>query len=283
MVKYFIGKTIHDRTPSSDKIPECYLTFAQCLDPGDIIITFNYDILLERCLDYIHKPYRLLPYGSTASGKSDIDFSEIVILKMHGSVDWFNRAGYANLEIQHRQDGWDGTPDDIVFGKKNQYSVEPLLNDPTDQGNPLSQIYKMRGIDKFYSKNNEMLATPWIIPPSYSKILYADIVRDFWFGINRAGIMNYGAGIIGYSLPLHDEYIRQIVYTIIRNYQKSAQTLDVGDSHIKKTNFKIVDLCKCQEEEAELKSRYRFVNWDQTNLYVNGFNQETARSIFDLD
>ena len=282
IIKYFIGETIHNNTPSSDKIPVCYLTFVQNLEPGDIILTFNYDIMLERCLDYIKKPYRLFPHKSKVSDHSEIDNGEIVILKVHGSVDWFNRTEYSKREIQHRKDGFDGSPNDTVFGEHNRYSAKPLLDDPSNHENPLSQIYRINRVEEFYSNNNEMLATPWILSPSYSKILYADIVRELFYGINRAGFMNYGAGIIGYSLPSHDKYIRQIVYTIVRNYQESEQTLNVGDIHLKKTNFKIINLCRSQEEESALRCRYRFVNWDRADLYVKGFDQEAVSMIFDL-
>ena len=283
VVKYFIGKTIHDCTPSREKIPECYFTFVKHLGPGDIVITFNYDILLEMCLDRIGQAYRLFPYRPAAAHESDLDDGEIVILKMHGSVDWFNRTGYSERERQHRKDGHGGRPKDTIFGEHNRYSAEPLLEDASDLENSLNQIWRIKQVDKFYSDNNEMSATPWILSPSYSKILYADVVRDFWYGIDRAGSMNYGAGIIGYSLPPHDEYIRQIVYTIVRNYQESEQTLNVGDTHIKKTNFKIIDLCKCAEEEAKIKGRYRFVDWNRTDLYVKGFDQEAVRLIFDIN
>ena len=52
------------------------------------------------------------------------------------------------------------------------------------------------------------------------KIVFAHTLRDFWCGLGRAGGMNFGMAIIGFSLPAHDDYARQAIYRLIRNYQE---------------------------------------------------------------
>ena len=140
----------------------------------------------------------------------------------------------------------------------------------------------MKRIDPFYVVNNEMNATPWLLSPSRSKLLYANILCEFWYGINRAGFLNYGAGIIGYSLPGYDNY-RQIIYELVRNYQESDQELTVGDISLKKSNFKVIDMCNDTQQEREFKDRYSFINWDRTDLYIKGFNEEAVNLIFDQE
>ena len=95
VIKTLIGQILAEITPSSAAIPELYKEFAERLEPDDYLLTFNYDNLLESALDAIGKPYRLFSdrytevgeYGATVDGS----FEEVTILKLHGSIDWFDR------------------------------------------------------------------------------------------------------------------------------------------------------------------------------------------------
>lgn len=54
--------------------------FASILRPGDTVVTFNYDRLVERCLTKLGVPWSF--------GMDDDQPGSIRILKMHGSLDW---------------------------------------------------------------------------------------------------------------------------------------------------------------------------------------------------
>jgi hypothetical protein len=55
VVKTLIGEILAHRTPAPDRIPQVYLEFADGLEPDDYVLTFNYDVLLERALDAVGK------------------------------------------------------------------------------------------------------------------------------------------------------------------------------------------------------------------------------------
>src|SRR5262249_20275684 len=61
VTKFLIGSILARFLNSLTDVPELYLEFARRLDPSDTVITFNYDSLLERALDTVGKPYRLIP------------------------------------------------------------------------------------------------------------------------------------------------------------------------------------------------------------------------------
>ena len=63
VVKTLIGQILAERIPRHDEIPEIYLEFARRLKPNDMIITFNYDVVLERSLEAVGKPFRLFGYN----------------------------------------------------------------------------------------------------------------------------------------------------------------------------------------------------------------------------
>lgn len=55
---------------------------AECLRPGDTIVTFNWDLTVEKALE---------------RSKNDLDFwytpsTDVLLLKPHGSIDWFRKA-----------------------------------------------------------------------------------------------------------------------------------------------------------------------------------------------
>ena len=61
IVKTLIGEILNVRMPNKDNIPKLYIEFAKILKPNDIVLTFNYDILLERSLEASNVPFRLFP------------------------------------------------------------------------------------------------------------------------------------------------------------------------------------------------------------------------------
>jgi hypothetical protein len=89
MIRKAIGKVIHDRTP--DKLPDCYLRFAEMLSPRDIVLTFNYDVVLEAALAHVGKRFRRYPHRfktvNAHGGTLDSDTEEVILLKLHGSLD----------------------------------------------------------------------------------------------------------------------------------------------------------------------------------------------------
>ena len=101
VTKTLVGTILADRLAKLKEIPDLYLEFARRLQANDIVITFNYDTLLEQALDAVAKAYRLFPtrfksvheYG--AIGGDDRD--EVIVLKMHGSIDWFDRKGFERI------------------------------------------------------------------------------------------------------------------------------------------------------------------------------------------
>jgi hypothetical protein len=283
VVKNFIGQILSEFTPEINDIPELYLNFAQKLQPDDCVLTFNYDVLLERALDAIGKPYRLFPnrYKSVSKYDAIIDDSkqEVIVLKLHGSIDWFDRESYTEWEQQNRLQGLLNGPDHPVFCTKDNLNIKKLLDGPRHINDPLIQMYRVGNIKALYRKQLLFMATPWMLAPSTIKILYANKLKNFWYGLGDAGVLNFGMAIIGYSLPFQDEYARQAVYGLITNYQRNYWNKEV--ENMKKSPLVIVDYCQNDDQLMNFKQRYRFVDWERAILCKDGFNQKSIDMIFD--
>lgn len=139
-------------------------------------------------------------------------------------------------------------------------------------------MYRVAEIEKLYKKQLMFLATPWMLAPSTNKIVYASPLGDFWNGLGVSGGTNFGMAIIGYSLPFHDIYVRQAIYSLVKNYQGVYWDEEVFG--LKKTPLILVDYQPLQEIIDRYKQHYRFVDYDKAELHMNGFNLDSIERIF---
>lgn len=277
VVKTLIGRILTERCPAVNAVPQLYLRFAALLQPDDIVLTFNYDLLLERALEALGKPYRLFSdryesvgeYGATV----DDSRSEVIVLKMHGSIDWFDRAEYRRHEAVFRQQGVPHPPEHLVFSNVEALGVTPLTDGPRFDNDPLRETYRVRDIDALYAQNLMFRATPRLLSPSSAKLIYHDTMGDFWQGLGGAGLFNFGLAVIGYSLPDADEYARRVLYGIVSNYQQAHW----GGEHFGRVKTPFVMVDRCTEGDVthrRLLGRYAFVDWGRAHpLVTSGFDE----------
>jgi hypothetical protein len=96
-------------------------------------------------------------------------------------------------------------------------------------------------------------------------------VKEFWGEIGRDGLANLGMAIVGYSLPLHDDYARQVIYRLVKNYQSPHWREVLGRA---KTPLVLVDYRQSEPALNTLRERYRFVDWSNTRCCFDGFNDD---------
>jgi hypothetical protein len=278
IIKTLIGQILTERTPASNKIPQLYIDFAKQLKPYDRVLTFNYDILLERALEAAGVPYRLYPdrYETVhRDGGGTVDWrrEEVVVLKMHGSVDWFDKTSFNSLQEDARFRGYqDFIPHDAIFN--SNFRTTPLVEGPRPHDDPIANIHRLVDVEAFYQKPALFLSTPRLINPSTAKVVYASRFGDFWRGLNFMGGANFRMVIIGYSLPEHDDYARQVIYEIVDNYQNVPLPM-VSVGILERDPLLIVDLRRDDAAVANIKSTYSFVDWSSAELRLDGFGPAT--------
>jgi hypothetical protein len=275
VVKTLIGEILTEVMPSHDAVPALYRRFAAGLQPRDYVLTFNYDILLERALESVGKPFRLFPqrFKNVRPSGAEVDTScdEVAVLKLHGSIDWFDRTQYRALERAFEEQGSHSRPPHPVFAHAAELDIVPVVDGPRFPDDPLREMYRVGKIADLYRRPILFRCTPWLLSPSSLKMLYARTLQDFWYGLGSAGVLNFGLAIVGFSLPQHDDYARQALYRLIRNYQHSDEEV----FGLKKSPLVLIDRRVSQEEKEDLQARYAFVDWHKTTTYMEGFD-ETA-------
>lgn len=286
VVKTLIGEILSERMPA--KLPDAYFRFAESLQPGDYVLTFNYDVLLERALKQVGKPFRLfpqrykelLPNGGAMVDWEDDD--EVVVLKLHGSIDWFDRTSYSR-EVQASIDFAASIgrppshiPGHPVFSHSEELGVVPILDGLRHADDPLCEMHRVECVEGLRWRQLLFRATPWLLSPSRAKVLWAEKLKDFWRGLGQVGRMNLGLGIVGFSLPDHDDYVRQVIYRFVKNYE-------AGESEIfglKRNPIVLVDRRMSSEEVQWFRRRYSFVDWEQARVHLGGFDEQAVEMLF---
>jgi hypothetical protein len=132
-------------------------------------------------------------------------------------------------------------------------------------------MHRVLNVEDLYKDPPMFIATPWLLNPSSMRLLFAAPVKEFWGEIGRDGLANLGMAIVGYSLPLHDDYARQVIYRLVKNYQSPHWREVLGRA---KTPLVLVDYRQSEPALNTLRERYRFVDWSNPRCCFDGFNDD---------
>jgi hypothetical protein len=193
-------------------------------------------------------------------------------------LDWFSKKYYLAGEREFRKLGAPGYPSDPIFNPSKNIAVRPLLDGPRPQGDPLKDIYRVVDVEAIYENPAFFLQTPVLISPSTSKLLWFGQFKSFWWGMHQLGIFNRRLAVIGFSLAEHDDYARQVLYSITKNYQElhwGQKELGMG----KKTPMLIVDYQTNPTREEQFRKRFTFVDWSKAQVELKGFSSDVIASI----
>jgi hypothetical protein len=92
------------------------------------------------------------------------------------------------------------------------------------------------------------------------------------------GAHNFRLVIIGYPLPPHDDYARQVIYGVVTNYQDiPAERVDYFKRQREPLIF--VNLCKYVNNRAELLKRYGFIDWSKARIFLDRFNEAVIAAL----
>jgi hypothetical protein len=256
-----------------------YENFASKLIPGDTILSLNYDTIIETAFERVGRRFRLFPLRfesvSPFGGIVSYNEEEVKILKLHGSIDWFDITPFEEFKKYAEQEGSNYKPSHPIFSNMTKMAAEKIVDGPRLPDDPLDKIFRVKNINYYFTGLPSILHSPVILAPSHSKIIYINPIKGFWYVMNAYGHLNFGLSIIGFSLPKHDEYLYQVIYQMCDNYQNSHQIF----SGRRKIKLNFVNFAKSEKDIEKLKRRFNFLDWNRVNSIWDGFNKETFSKI----
>ena len=196
-LRFYLAKTIIKRTPSPERMPQLYKDFASQLHPGDIVLSLNWDSLLETAISSVGKKYSYDQFNQEA----------INISKLHGSVNW--RLGESRT--------WNGKPETLSWSKLDfrsgmmaasmYFSDDLLKKNLWDDYGPLNEI------------------DPYLVLPGYGKAFDVRANAPLWYKPEFAFAFTHDVYIIGLSLAHDDFFVRSFFLSnlpFVQNYSGVA-------------------------------------------------------------
>jgi hypothetical protein len=288
LLRWGIGRVLHLATP--DTLPDVYMEFADKLRPQDVVATFNYDHVLERSLEAVGKPYRRFPAryeevrSTTAYGSPEIDRTEVVIVKLHGSLDWVDKSRFDDrLEYMSEAMGDEGSAfvrrRDPIFGDEPIVTAGPLVDGPRFADDPLQNVAVLNDLDTYYSTYSMWHEhPPLILAPSQAKQLYGSPFRGLWEGLPLGGSLYGGFSVVGCSLPPADPYAKQVLYRIGRDFGYGREHPE--DRFGPMNRIKVVNWATDEDQAAGVRETYRFLPAEHTDFLFDGLDPKAVKEMF---
>lgn len=208
--------------------PDLYRDFAGRLTPNDVVLTFNYDTLLEQALDGVGTPYSLTPQWWLTEPLDESGLKYIDLLKLHGSVDWYDRHYHDNSVRWHSEQRHSIPNHDPLFGPNPSVPHESLARGSTDVygTNILPRVFRVPEHAHHFPIEDDGLSTlnvvPFLLPPAFDKILGFDPILDLWENMHRIHHQFSSIVIIGYSMPPYDNHAFETLGRLLIEYQQAG-------------------------------------------------------------
>lgn len=185
-IKNMIARILH-REKGQYKNWDLYLDFGSSLQPGDVIVTFNYDTIVEDALDELGERYVFGIDEWQRDRNSPERDNSILVLKLHGSLDWYSVSPFENsLKFVRGQNRyWEQK--DPLFSFSHDHEIVRAFPYLDNQESGLSSIYRVKDVGSIQVGTPSVTKAPYIVSPSQSKIVYLNEIVDLWFGLTSWG------------------------------------------------------------------------------------------------
>lgn len=188
-LKYFLAKAIATSTPTASELPAYYFEFAKGLRWSDVIVSFNWDTLVESLLDYAGVPY-------SYTGERE----KVLVLKLHGSVNWRQDQRRAMArdapKLNYRPIGYN------TEEPENDIQFSDRLLSPNAWWESRSLVDEVR---------------PMIVLPGYGKAVDVRLLSAIWYRPEALNLRQGGISIIGLSVAEDDYIVEGLLRYLLRS------------------------------------------------------------------
>lgn len=190
-LRFAIANILSSRTKSIDQyLADSNPFLDEAIQPGNVIITTNWDFVLERAALNRGIPFRLRWYDENSS---------VTILKLHGSIDWTSQ--------EHKKKPWST---DNYLRLENMVTPDGARRDAL-AGHKIARCQAIEKCSRSYQTIKGSTHHPYMLTMSRGKSDEIDPLTSLWADayrvLSRARLLN----IVGYSMPDDDTEIRTLL------------------------------------------------------------------------
>ena len=254
--------------------PSLYREFARRLCPNDVVLTFNYDTLLEQALDDISKPYTLTPEWWLETDPGGFEPKFVDLLKLHGSIDWYDRYYLDAAMRWHAEQGQNVPNRDPIFGPAPTVPSEPLSRGRTEVAfgsHILPRVFRVPDHANHFPIEEKVASAivPFILPPAYDKLLGHDPILDLWENLHRTGDVFSSMVMIGYSMPPFDSYAYETLGRLFVQYQQDGDTTSWEHRRVP---IQLITFADSRQRALEC---FPFLDPAKTRVWSKGFSPDS--------
>jgi len=273
-----IQASLTERLPQ--RIPLLYREFANQLTPHDVVLTFNYDTLLEQSLEEISKPYSLTPEWWLDSNYRDSESQYVPqfvdVIKLHGSIDWYDRKDYDQKRKYFSGQNTEVPDRDPLFGPNKSVPTESLARGSVseDLGTELlTRVFRVPNHNDHFPFAQSWEVVPFLLPPAYDKLLGSDPIRDLWQNMHQTQDSYSAIVVIGYSMPTYDGYAYEALGHLLNNYQAGGARTYWGQHRVP------LQIITRSSSVSQVFEDIPFLKPKETKIWTDGFNRECLKWI----
>ena len=269
--RHAIQRILIRATPND--ISSLFRDFALRLFLNDFVLTFNYDTILEQALDDVGKPYTLTPEWWLETGPGEFEPRYVDLLKLHGSIDWYDRYYLDSAMRWHAEQGHDVPNRDPIFGPASTIPSEPLSRGRTEVfgSHLLPRVFRVPNHKTHFPIKDQVgsAIVPFILPPAYDKLLGYNPILDLWENLHRTQDAFSSIVMIGYSMPPYDSYAYETLGRLFIKYQQGGDTTSWNHRRVP---IQLITLADTRKQVLEC---FSFLDPAKTRVWDKGFSPDS--------
>ena len=269
--RHAIQRILIRATPND--ISSLFRDFALRLCPNDVVLTFNYDTILEQAIDDVGKPYTLTPEWWLETGPGGFEPRYVDLLKLHGSIDWYDRYYLDSAMRWHAEQGHDVPNRNPIFGPASTIPSEPLSRGRTEVfgSHLLPRVFRVPNHKTHFPIKDQVgsAIVPFIVPPAYDKLLGYNPILDLWENLHRTQDAFSSIVMIGYSMPPYDSYAYETLGRLFIKYQQGG---DKTSWKHRQVPIQLITLADTRKQVLECIS---FLDPAKTRVWDKGFSPDS--------
>ena len=203
-IRYYLSKVVAMKTPAYDNIPEFYHKFVDSLKHFDVVLSFNWDCLLEslllkRSINFNHN----FKFNNT-----------IMIAKPHGSINWSSKKD-SNLNVN-----WSAIGLLRHLGDSEVYFSNDLLTK-----------------ENWNSSFTQSKFDPLIVLPGLGKSFDVLKLSPYWSNLSFAVGFAKQIFILGLGLPEDDFLLSKMLMNIFPQTNDDTDIIIVNPDPYSRSNY----------------------------------------------